>query len=123
MIDLTSFAKASVAGVPLVLAIIGIVYWFKAFRTKDGTQLFQGNSLLLISMAVGLIMGGGYMITQTRPPEADWWTVFVYWFAVAVYGLIMGVVASGLYEVARGFIEKTFGELFKGVVTNLVNKQ
>ncbi len=122
--DLTGFAKASVVGIPLVFWIVGLTYWFKSFRRKDGiTPTFQGNGLLLVSMANGLIWGGGYMITQQRPPNGDWWVQLVYWFAVVVYGGVMGLVASGLYEVARGFIEKTFGELFKGVVTGLTQEK
>lgn len=117
--DLQGFARATVAGVPLVLVIIGLVYWFKSFTRADGSKLFGGNVLLLISMAIGLILGSGYMITQTRPPAGDWWPILGYWFAVIIYGLMMGIIASGLYEVARGFVERTFGELFQGVVVKL----
>jgi hypothetical protein len=115
--DLQSFAKATVAGVPLVLVIVGLVVWFKSFKRKDGNRLFSGNALLVISMLVGLLLGGGWMITQTRPPAGDWYLVYVYWFAVLVYGLAMGIVASGLYEVARSFVEKTFSQLFADLIT------
>lgn len=120
--DLSGFARASVAGVPLVLVIVGVVSWFKGFQRADGSQLFRGNALLGVSMGVGLLLGGIYMITQQRPPAGDWWTGLVYWFAVTVYGLMMGIVASGLYEVARGLVEKTFGELFAGIVRELAKK-
>lgn len=119
MLDLSGFAKASVVGVPLVLVIIGLVYWFKSFKRADGSRLFTGNQLLVISMLIGLVLGGLYMMTQTRPPTGDWWLIMGYWFAVWVYGLMMGIVASGLYEVAKGFVEKTFSELFKNTVIRL----
>jgi hypothetical protein len=118
--DLERFADASVAGVPLVMVIMGLVYWFKSFTKKDGSKVFEGNGLLMVSMGIGLVLGGLFMLTQTRPPVGDWWTGLQYWFALAVYGLMMGLVASGLYEVARGFVEKTFGELFKGLVLKMV---
>lgn len=106
--DLASFAQVSVAGVPLVLVVIGMTYWAKSFKKPDGNQLITGNGLLVISMAIGLVLGGGYMLTQTRPPAGDWWPAVQYWFALAVYGLAMGLVASGIYEVAKGIVEKTF---------------
>lgn len=122
MIDPQGFAKASVAGVPLVLVIVGLVVWFKSFKNSDGSRKFTGNQLLIISMLIGLLFGGSWMITQTRPPAADWYPIFVYWFAVVAYGAMMGIVASGLYEVARSFVEKTFAELFKNVVVKMAGE-
>lgn len=113
--DLVSFAQATVAGVPLVLVIMGLVEWFKRFHKRDGTAMFSGNGLLLVSMGLGLLFGGLYMVSQQRPPVGDWWTVGVYWFAVAVYGLMMGLVASGIYEVAKSLVEKLFAQLIKAM--------
>jgi len=115
--DLTSFVKATVAGVPLIFVVIGVVYWFKQFKRPDGSPLFSGNTLLLISMGWGLFLGSGYMISVTRPPVGDWWTLFVYWFAVAIYGLAMGIVASGLYNAVKAIVEKQFAALFSRLVT------
>jgi hypothetical protein len=110
-LDLTSFIKASAAGVPLVFVVIGFVHWFKQFKKADGSALFDGNVTLLVAMFWGLLLGGGYMVTQTRPPGGDWWPVFVYWFAVFVYGVAQGIVASGLYSAVKGIIEKQFEKL------------
>jgi hypothetical protein len=115
--DLTSFIKATVAGVPLVFVIIGFVYWFKQFQKADGSPLFSGNILLLISMAWGLLLGGGYMVASTRPPIGDVWIVFVFWFGVFVYGIAMGIVASGLYSAVKAVIEKQFTTLLEKMVT------
>lgn len=115
--DFEGFAKATVAGVPLVVVIIGMVYWFKLFKRKDGTAVFQGNGLLLVSMGWGLLLGSMYMLTQQRPPAGgDWWPSLVYWFAVVVYGLMMGLTASGLYEVAKGIVEKMFVKAASGLL-------
>ncbi len=110
--DMTSFVKASVAGVPLVFAVIGFVYWFKQFKKADGAPRFSGNVLLLVSMSWGLIIGGGYMVTQTRPPAVDGWIIFTYWFAVFIYGVAMGLVASGIYSAVKDVVEKQFSKIF-----------
>lgn len=119
--DFEGFAKATVAGIPLVVVIIGVVYWFKSFKRKDGTATFQGNGLLLVSMSWGLLLGGLYMLTQSRPPAGDWWDSLVYWFAVVVYGLMMGLVASGLYEVVKGIVEKMFGRATQAVLKGVAD--
>ncbi len=100
--DFVTFIKtAVVGGVPLIFVIIGLVEWIK----KLGVS---GKWLLVCSMAVGLVFGSAYMVSQQRPPEsADWWTLFVYILPIVVYGLAMGIIASGLYDAAKDMIEKT----------------
>lgn len=104
--DFISFAKVAVQGVPLLFVIMGVVEWFKRFKKADGSPRFEGNTILIISMVWGLIIGSGYMVTVTRPPAGDWWTVYVYWFGVIVYGIAMGLIASGLYDVIKNIIDK-----------------
>lgn len=113
--DLISFVKPAVAGVPLVFVIIGFVYWFKQFKHPDGKPLFSGNTLLLVSMGWGLLLGGGYMLSATRPPVGDWWIGYVYWFGVFIYGVAMGIVASGLYSAVKALIEKQFAAVFEAL--------
>lgn len=91
--DLTSFAKVMVAGVPLLFVVVGLVEWLK----KLG---IEGKTLTAASMGIGLLLGGGYMISQGFPSG------FAAWFAVVVYGLAMGLVASGLYDTAKNILEK-----------------
>ena len=109
--NLTTYAQASVAGVPLVGVIIGLVYWFKSFKRKDGSAWFCGNDLLLISMCIGILLGGCYMVVQTRPPAGDVWIIFVYWFGAVVYGLLMGLIASGIYNVAMDGVNKVIASI------------
>ncbi len=107
MPDLTQFFEVAAAGVPrLLLVIMGLVEYFKRFKRKDGTQLFTGNVLLLISMAIGLLFGLAWVIFQVRPPGSspDWWPVYVYWFGAGLYGLVLGLVASGLYDVLKDVV-------------------
>lgn len=90
---------AMIKGVPLLLVIVGLVEYLKRLNVK-------GNPLLFASMGIGLLFGVGYMVTQTRPPEADAWLVYVYWFGNVVYGIGLGVVASGLFDVVKNVLRK-----------------
>lgn len=114
----TEFLNQSINGWPYILVVIGLVSWFKEFKRPDGSRLFLGNDLLLISMGIGLVFGGAFILAKTRPPVGDWWTVYVYWFGAVVYGLLLGLVASGLYNVVKGFLEKTF----PGAIIDLIQK-
>lgn len=108
-IDFSGFIQtASVGAIPLIAVIIGLVAYFKQWGVS-------GKKLLLVSMAIGLVLGSGYMITQQRPPaNTDWFPVYTFWFGVAIYGLAMGLVASGVYDAVKGIIDK--------LITSLQNK-
>jgi hypothetical protein len=110
--DLQSYANASVVGVPLLFVVIGLVEWCKSIKNSDGNPLVSGNQVLVISMLIGVLLGGGYMLMQLRPPTGpDWWPHFVYWFGVLVYGLGLGVVASGIYDASKAVIVHTLDKL------------
>ncbi len=102
--EIAAYADAAVAGVPLLFVVLGFVEWLKSFKDKTGGQLINGNWLLLASMFVGLILGGGFMITKTRPPAGDAWIIYVYWFVTIVYGIGLGIVASGIYNAVKRLI-------------------
>lgn len=102
--DIAAYADAAVAGVPLLFVVLGFVEWLKSFKNKQGGQAVNGNWLLLASMFVGLILGGGFMVAKTRPPVGDWWVGYVYWFTTAVYGVGLGIVASGIYNGVKRLI-------------------
>lgn len=105
--DWNSFANVAVKGVPLLFVVMGMVEVFKKFVKKDGTRFFKGNAILLISLFWGILIGGGYMISLTKPPiRVDWWLIYVYWFGIAIYAIAMGLVASGLYDVIVGIAKK-----------------
>lgn len=100
--DIQSFINtAVVAGVPLIFVIVGLVEWLK----KLGVT---GIWLTISSMVIGLLLGVGYYITVGRPPIGDPWLMWGYWFAVIIFGLAMGVVASGLYDAVKNIISSIF---------------
>lgn len=91
MLDIEAFTKAAVAGVPLVLFVVGLVEWVKRFGVS-------GAALNIAAMLIGLLFGAGYMIAQAVPVG------FGGWFAVAVYGLALGLIASGIYDAAKSVL-------------------
>lgn len=87
--DISSYTEAAVAGVPLLFVVFGLVAWIKSFGVT-------GNWLRGASMIIGLILGVGYMFSSVGFPEN-----FAGWFTVVVYGIGLGVVASGVYDGVR----------------------
>lgn len=81
--------------VPLVPIVMGLVQWVKVtFKTSDATVLN------LCSMWFGLVFGGGFMLAQHNPTD------FTEWFLLVVYGVVLGLTASGLYKVGQELVEK-----------------
>lgn len=119
----SSFTDAAVTGVPLVFVIVGLVYWFKEFKAQDGSPLFTGNQILIISMIWGVLIGGGYQVFKTPLPEDPGvYPLYTYWFAVLVYGVAMGLVASGLYSTVKSLVEKQFDKLLQAMALDKVLK-
>ena len=85
---------AIVAGLPLVLVVIGLVEWFKQLGV-------QGNVLRYVGMAIGLVFGIGYQVSLGMPTD------YAGWFGAAVYGLALGLVASGIYDAASDIVHKS----------------
>ena len=50
-------------------------------------------------MAVGLLLGAGYQIASFGVPA-----VFAGWFGIAVYGLGLGLVSSGVYDAGKKMV-------------------
>ena len=86
------FSEAIVAGVPLLFVVIGLVQWVSSFGVK-------GHYLRGASMAVGLLLGAGYQIASFGVPA-----VFAGWFGIAVYGLGLGLVSSGVYDAGKKMV-------------------
>ena len=75
-----------VGGIPLVAVVFGLVEFVKSFGVR-------GHWLTIISMLLGLAFGVSYQIANAGIPVS-----FAGWFAVAVFGIMLGLVASGLYD-------------------------
>ena len=83
--DFSEFFNVAVAGIPLLFVVLGLVEWIKRLGV-------EGRWLLVSSMVVGLLLGGGYQLSQGIPDS------FGGWFAVIIYGLALGLVSSGVYD-------------------------
>ena len=75
---------------PLVMALV--TYWGKLGVT--------GKWQLISSMATGLFLGGFVMYLQTFPQT------LVEWSACGLFGLVLGLAASGVYEVGKEAVLK-----------------
>lgn len=80
------FGNAVVAGVPLLVITFGAVQWLKDLF---GTQ---GKATKVLSMGTGLLLGFGYQLTIATPSD------FAEWFGVGIFGLALGLVASGVFD-------------------------
>lgn len=83
------FKDAVVAGIPLLAFVIGIVQFVKGFG-------LEGKVVRVVSAVTGLLFGFGFKLSQ-GPMPSD----FAGWFAVLVFGLALGLTASGLYDAAK----------------------
>ena len=75
-----------VGGLPLSAVVFGLVEFIKSFGLR-------GHWLTIISMLLGLLFGVSYQIANAGLP-----TSFASWFGVAVFGIMLGLVASGFYK-------------------------
>ena len=82
------FTNIEVAGVPLLLVTLGLVQFVKQFG-------LSGNIVKAVSLAIGFVLGLGYQFSVSAPVD------FAGWFAAVVFGLGLGLVASGVYEVVN----------------------
>jgi hypothetical protein len=87
------FGSVAVQGVPLLAVVMGLVEMAKAMGVEK-------KALTLVSMGIGLALGVAYMLSLGFPTD------YAGWFGVAVYGLGLGLVASGLYKVGEGWARK-----------------
>jgi len=82
------FTNAVVAGIPLLLVVLGLVQFIKGFG-------LAGNTVKIVSLVVGLVLGIGYQFSIAVPVG------FAEWFSAVIFGLALGLVASGVYEVVN----------------------
>ena len=74
-----------VNGVNLLLVIMGLVEFLKRLGVT-------GKWSILASMIIGLLLGIGYQISA-KPPAG-----FGDWFGAVIFGLGLGLSASGVYD-------------------------
>ena len=79
------FASVVVNGIPLIFVIAGLVAFCK-------TMGLVGKPLTAISLALGVVFGVLYQLSIAMP------TTFAAWFATVMFGLGLGIVTSGLYD-------------------------
>lgn len=82
-----------IGGLPLIGVVMAIVEWFKKFG-------IVGNWSILISMLAGIGLGVGYQFA-TKPPVG-----FADWFIMFIYGLVLGLTASGVYDVGKTLVTR-----------------
>lgn len=82
------FSNVIINGIPLVLLIIGLVQFLKEMG-------IGGQALRAVSAGIGLVLGLLYQISLGVPGD------FAGWFGAVIYGLGLGITASGLIDVAR----------------------
>ena len=107
MPDISEFFKISAATAPFViLAVLGLVTWF-------GKLGVTGKWQLVTAMVLGLIFGGGLLVAIMGLPIA-----FSGWFAIILYGTLLGLFASGIYDTGKKItgqaIERALGMILKG---------
>jgi len=85
MLDFTTLL---VSGIPLVLVVFALVEMVKSFGLK-------GHILTVVSLLIGLVLGVCYQIAVAGSIAGF---TFSEWFAVAIFGLTLGLIASGFYK-------------------------
>jgi hypothetical protein len=87
------FSDVVVNGIPLVILIVGLVQ----FIAEMGVA---GRALKATSAGIGLAVGLAYQLSLGVPVD------FAGWFGAILYGLGLGVVASGLVDQARSLASR-----------------
>lgn len=80
------FENAKIVGVPLLLIVMGLVQYIKGFG-------LSGKAVKILSLAVGFLIGLGYQLSLGIPAD------FGPWFSATIFGLLLGLVASGVFDV------------------------
>jgi len=89
--EFLKLALPTAAGLlPIVMALV--TYW--------GKLGVSGKWQTVSSMATGLVLGGFVMYIQVLPQN------LIEWSAVGLFGLILGLAASGVYEIGKELMTK-----------------
>lgn len=85
-----AYAQVSVFLLPIVMALV----------TLYGKFGVTGKWQLVASLVTGVVFGSGLMYFELTPASAGEWV------ATALYGLLLGLTASGVYDVLKVAAEK-----------------
>jgi len=80
------FSTLLVGGISLVVVVFGLVEMVKSLGLR-------GNWLTVVSLLIGLALGMAYQIAKAGIPVD-----FAGWFSVTIFGIALGLVASGFYK-------------------------
>ena len=86
------FSEALVRGVPLFWLVMALV-------TLLGKLGVSGRWQLACALGLGLLLGVGY---QASLAPLSLWTD---WFGAGLYGLALGLTASGVYETGKKLVQ------------------
>ena len=90
MYDFTSFFSAVAEnGVFVLAAVIGLTTFVGEFGV-------EGKWKKLSALLIGLVFGGCFQVAALGTPDS-----FAGWFSIVMYGIIMGLTASGLYDTGK----------------------
>ena len=84
-----NFDTLLVGTIPLMIVIFGLVEFAKSFG-------LSGRILTILSMLLGVALGLAYQIASNGVPAA-----YAGWFEIVIFGLAVGLVASGFYKFAN----------------------
>ena len=82
------FSQIVINGVPLMVLIVGIVQFSKELGLR-------APWLRVLAAALGLLLGLASQLAAGIPAD------FAGWLGVVVFGLAVGIAASGLVDAAR----------------------
>lgn len=102
-IDISAFTDASIAGVSIVFVVVGLTQWIKGFIAEESR--YRTTAVRGASMLIGLVFGWGYMVSANGTPAT-----FAQYFGNTVYGIGLGLVASGLYDSGKSLVESVFAK-------------
>ena len=87
--DIGSISDIAIAGVPLIIFVVGLVEFIKKFNV-------QGKWLTVAAMVLGVVLMVFYQLGKIYPEVNLWLTV-------VVTGIMIGATAAGLYDFSKGF--------------------
>jgi len=91
MFDVSTFIQAALTNTVILLPVI------MALVTLYGKFGASGKLQLALSLVTGFVLGMAIMAADLGLP-----TNYAGWVALVIYGLIPGLVASGVYETGKG---------------------